>query len=224
MNWHPLPIPSVDPADPDTWGAQYNGAIQQIRSRINNAGRFTPPVGAYQLPTGLVTTSTTAPTSGHATFNAIDIEREATFSHVAYRIATNRAGGNTNFTAAIYADNGEGNSPDTSQRLAYTPTPDPLTSGPDKELALDAPITLTPGRYWIGSLYYAASAPSTNPTLHSVDGLVFGWLDSGNLWFFGAHQPRCLYIESQASLPTTALTLSVGRSQAPPIVALKRSA
>lgn len=183
-----------------------------------------PPIGDYQLPTGLMNFANIAPTSGRVTFLPIDILKVTEFSHVAYRIGTNASGGTTLFTAAIYADNGDGNGPDLTRQLAHTPTGDPLTSGTNKELALDAPLLLTPGRYWVGSLYHAATAPATNPTMHHGNSISLGWSTPGVLWFSGAYPPRCLQASGQTVLPTSAISLTAGFAEQPILVFLKRSA
>lgn len=190
----------------------------------SNSGLARPPIGSFIAPTGLMTVSTAAPTSGRVTFLPFDITKRMTVSHVGYRIVTNAAGGTTAFNAGIYADNGDGSAPNTSRQLARTATPDPLTTGTNREAALAEPVTLAPGRYWVASLYLATVAPTTAPTMHLGANISIGHLSPTILWFTGALGARCLFANTQTDLPISDLVLTAGYAEQPPIVVVKRSA
>jgi hypothetical protein len=194
------------------------------RAAGSSVGLARPPIGSFIAPTGLMTVSTAAPTSGRVTFLPFDVNQTATFSDIGFRIGTNAVGGAVELTAGIYADNGEGNAPNLTRRLAYTPVGDTLTTGTNREIPLDQQVRLTPGRYWIGTLYRQVTAPTTSPTLHHGNIISLGYLNSGILWFNGAYPARCLYVNGLTSLPTTAIALSLGYSEQPIIGVLKRSA
>lgn len=183
---------------------------------------FRPQVGDYLLPKGLVDSTNTTPSSGVITFVPFDVEYGATYSHVAYKLANPAAGGAVALQFAVYQDNGDGNRPDTTKRVAITAV-DPLTAGSDKELALDTPVSLNAGRHWLAAFYLQTTAPDTPPILHGINRYASGLSSPGIFWFNGGYPARCLELTGQTALPTTATGPAPSYAQIPVFAGLKRS-
>lgn len=197
-----------------------------LKAVFEKRGAGRPPVASYLPPARLAGVGTAALRSGEFCAIAIDVEKAATFSGLAYRLTTAIAGATCVFSAALYNDAGEGVAPNLTSRVATTAT-DPAStvsgSGPIDLAFTGGAVTLQPGRYWIGMLAVLTGTPTTAPAA-AVAYPVLPVVTTGLFWLLNGLPARYLRATGLATLPTTNITLTYEAWDAPYLMAMKRSA
>lgn len=144
-----------------------NGAMPVSRS-YNGVGN--PPSNSVIMPWNIVAVATgIAVTTGQLGLYPVDIwPATIVIRGLMVQVGTAQVAGTGTLTnAVIYRDNGTGSGPLVTAAGLVTNTSIVCTTAGARSATVS--LTLTPGRYWVGFMYYQGStAPTTAPTFTSA--------------------------------------------------------
>lgn len=166
-----------------------------------------PTAGWYDAPAGSIGSDSTpgALTSQRQTFTPFIIgPSTVTYDAFVQRLKVAQSGGTVVYLNALYGSDANG-MPDTTTTLASATTPSLATVG-NLIIPFAAAVTLAPGIYWVSTLYYASTAPTTPPTFTPINNSTWALpIPAGT----NVNQNvRGYYISGRTTLMTAALTWS----------------
>jgi hypothetical protein len=180
--------------DPITQGDLTN------RRFVENAYKpFTAPSNFWQAPANQMGGgSATAVTSGQLSFVPFDVGPVTkTYSNIGVGVGTAQVGGTTTTTVGVYPDDGTGAYPFTLRGPTFSGTLT-LTATGNRTASLSS-LALAPGRYWLAFIYVASVAPSTVPTVNTLNNAVNMPISTGLT--IGSATSRGWFVASQTVIP-----------------------
>ena len=138
-----------------------------------NTFSVTPAIGNIALPPGFISSANQSLTSGSLYMYPFYLGSNGyTVDAMYININTAQSGGTVSFQAALYGDDGTGWINGANQVIA--PQSFTLTAtGNVSSATLGTPVALTPGRYWMVTLYTNTSTPTTVPVFACLNNTIW---------------------------------------------------
>lgn len=163
---------------------------------------ITPLSAEWIAPTvlgGFVSTGQTL-VAGSCYFLPLDVVRPLTVRALGISVTAAQSGGTTTLSVGVYRDDGTLGNPLLPPGPVASGAVAALTSIGNRTVAVST--TLSPGRWWLASLYVVTSAPTTAATVAAYNGNIglATPIPNGSALTLNS---RCRQLTGQSALPTS---------------------